>query len=58
MGRPPEFISLAARGAEPGWQGVIVHPDPPLANVEKELLKASWGRLTFLSMSQWLAERA
>ena len=56
MGRPPEFASLASRGWHPGRSGVIVHPYPPLGDVEKALLQAAWSGIRLLSMNQWLAE--
>ncbi len=56
MGRPPEFVSLAARTVEPDQRGVLVHPDPPLGDEERALLGTAWGNLRLLSMSQWLAE--
>ncbi len=56
MGRPPEFVSMASRGLESGRQGVVVHPDPPLGDEEKNLLRVAWDGLKLLSMNQWLAE--
>lgn len=56
MGRPPEFVSLTARGVDPDWRGVIVYPDPPLGKEEKDLLGAAWVGLRLLTMNEWLGD--
>ena len=56
MARPPELISLATLAADKDMRGVIVYPDPPLANEELRLLGAARSDLQILTMNQWLAE--
>lgn len=55
LSRHPELISLAERGLDPTRSGTIVHPDPPLSKVEKELIGTVLGNFKLMSLNQWLA---
>jgi hypothetical protein len=54
--RPPELITLARLREQVPDKGLLVYPDPPLAEEEKRLFDAVAPTVRLRSMIQWLAE--
>ena len=55
--RPPELLSLAGLPTStPTTESVIVYPDPPLGEEERQLFAAVRGDVRLLTLTQWSAE--